>query len=115
VFYGIQQEMKDAATMLGASTSYFWRKIGIPLIWPAIAGTLTILFANAMGAYASAYALTGSGYNLAAIRIGALISGDIFAQPELACAIAVILGIIMLVGMLISEWMTKKMRKDVGR
>ena len=36
-----------------------------------------------MGAYASAYALTGSNYNLVSIRIGALLSGDIFAQPEL--------------------------------
>ncbi|MEG0472601.1 MAG: ABC transporter permease subunit [Solibacillus sp.] len=114
VFYGIQKEMKDAAMMLGASNAYFWRKIGLPIIWPALAGTLTILFANAMGAYASAYALTGSGYNLTAIRIGALLSGDIFAQPELASAIAVLLGAAMMVGMVISEWMTKKMRKDVN-
>jgi putative spermidine/putrescine transport system permease protein len=114
VFYAIQKELKDAAALLGASPVYFWRKIGLPIIWPAIAGTTTILFANAMGAYASAYALTGSGYNLASIRIGALLAGDIFAQPELASAIAVILGLIMVLGMLLSEWLSKKMRKDVA-
>ena len=61
--------------LLGASQFTFWRNIGLPILFPGIAGTFTILFANAMGAYASAYALTGSNYNLAAIRIGALITG----------------------------------------
>ena len=51
----------------------FWMKIGIPIMLPGIVGTFSVLFANAMGAYASAYALTGSSYNLVAIRIGALV------------------------------------------
>lgn len=113
IFYGIQQQWKEAANLLGASTFMFWRKIGIPIIFPGIAGTFAILFANAMGAYASAYALTGSGYNLAAIRIGTLLQGDIFAQPELASAIAVILGAFMVIGMVCSEWFTKKARRDL--
>lgn len=113
IYYGIQQQWKDAAKILGASTFTFWYKIGVPIIFPGIAGTFAILFANAMGAYASAYALTGSGVNLAAIRIGTLLSGDIFAQPELASAIAVVLGAIMVIGMVCSEWFTKKTRKDL--
>lgn len=113
IYYGIQQQWKDAATILGASNFTFWRRIGLPIIFPGIAGTFAILFANAMGAYASAYALTGSSYNLAAIRIGTLLSGDIFAQPELASAIAVVLGSIMVVGMVCSEWLTKRTRKDL--
>lgn len=113
IFYGIQQQWKDAANILGASTFMFWRKIGIPIIFPGVAGTFAILFANAMGAYASSYALTGSGYNLAAIRIGTLLQGDIFAQPELASAIAVILGAFMVIGMVCSEWFTKKARRDL--
>jgi putative spermidine/putrescine transport system permease protein len=114
IYYGIQQQWKDAATILGASQFTFWRRVGIPIIFPGIAGTFAILFANAMGAYASAYALTGSGYNLAAIRIGTLLSGDIFAQPELASAIAVVLGAVMVIGMVCSEWLTKKTRKDLA-
>ncbi|KAB2328588.1 ABC transporter permease subunit [Cytobacillus depressus] len=113
IYHGIQQQWKDAAALLGASPVVFWRKIGLPIIFPGIAGTFTILFANAMGAYASAYALTGSNFNLAAIRIGALITGDIFAQPELASAIAVLLGLIMIIVMLLSEWLVKKTRRDL--
>ncbi|HWO95400.1 MAG TPA: ABC transporter permease subunit [Bacillus sp. (in: firmicutes)] len=114
IFYGIQQQWKDAAALLGASKLMFWKKIGLPVLFPGIVGTFTILFANALGAYASAYALTGSNYNLAAIRIGALITGDIFAQPELASAIAVLLGAVMIIGMLASEWLIKKTRKDLS-
>ncbi|MGM0877961.1 MAG: ABC transporter permease [Bacillota bacterium] len=114
IFYGIQQQWKDAAALLGASKLMFWKKIGLPILFPGIVGTFTILFANALGAYASAYALTGSNYNLVAIRIGALITGDIFAQPELASAIAVLLGVVMIIGMLASEWLIKKTRKDLS-
>ncbi len=115
IYFGIQQQWKDAAALLGASTFMFWKKIGLPILFPGIAGTFTILFANAMGAYASAYALTGSSYNLASIRIGTLLTGDIFAQPELASAIAVLLGVIMVIGMLVSEWLTKKTRKGLSQ
>ena len=110
IYDGLQQQWKEAAALLGASTWQFWLKIGIPVMLPGIVGTFSVLFANAMGAYASAYALTSSNYNLVAIRIGALIKGDIFAQPELASAIAVLLAVTMVTAMLISEWSIKKTR-----
>ncbi|MFJ7404956.1 MULTISPECIES: ABC transporter permease [unclassified Lysinibacillus] len=110
IYDGIQQQWKEAAALLGASSFQFWIKIGIPVMLPGIVGTFSVLFANAMGAYASAYALTSSNYNLVAIRIGALIKGDIFAQPELASAIAVLLAVTMVTAMLISEWSIKKTR-----
>lgn len=113
IYYGIQQQWKDAAALLGANPVQFWMKIGIPVMLPGIVGTFSVLFANAMGAYASAYALTGSNFNLAAIRIGALVSGDIFAQPELASAIAVLLGATMISAMVLSEWSIKKTRRNL--
>jgi len=113
IYDGIQQQWKDAAALLGASTWQFWMKIGIPVMLPGIVGTFSVLFANAMGAYASAYALTSSNYNLVAIRIGSLIKGDIFAQPELASAIAVILAVTMVMAMLLSEWSISKTRRKL--
>lgn len=113
VYQGIQSQWKEAASLLGANPLQFWLKIGIPVILPSIAGTFSILFANAMGAYASAYALTGSTYNLVTIRIGALTSGDIFAKPELGSAIAVLLGLTLVMAMLINEWVTRKVRRDL--
>ncbi len=114
IYDGIQQQWKEAAALLGGASSWqFWMKIGIPVMLPGIVGTFSVLFANAMGAYASAYALTSSNYNLVAIRIGSLIKGDIFAQPELASAIAVILAVTMVTAMLISEWSISKTRRKV--
>ena len=114
VMESVKREWKEAASLLGASSFHFWRRIGLPVLWPSIVGTFSILFANAIGAYASAYALTGSNYNLVSIRIGALLSGDIFAQPELASAIAVLLGVVMVVAMLLSEWTLRKTRRRLG-
>lgn len=110
IYDGVQQQWKEAAALLGASTFQFWAKIGIPVMLPGIVGTFSVLFANAMGAYASAYALTNSNFNLVAIRIGALLKGDIFASPELASAIAVLLGVTMVLAMVLSEWSIKKSR-----
>ncbi|MDP4172270.1 MAG: ABC transporter permease subunit, partial [Bacillota bacterium] len=114
VYQGIQAQWKEAAYLLGANPLQFWLRIGMPVILPSVAGTFSILFANAMGAYASAYALTGSTYNLVTIRIGALTTGDIFAKPELGSAIAVLLGLTLILAMLINEWLTRKVRRDLS-
>lgn len=114
VYQGIQAQWKEAAYLLGANSLQFWLRIGMPVILPSVAGTFSILFANAMGAYASAYALTGSTYNLVTIRIGALTAGDIFAKPELGSAIAVLLGLTLILAMLTNEWLTRKVRRDLS-
>jgi putative spermidine/putrescine transport system permease protein len=114
IYKGVQDQWKEAASLLGASAVQFWLRIGIPVLFPSIAGTFSILFANAMGAYATAYALTGSTYNLVPIRIGSLVSGDIFARPELASALAVLLGITLIFSMLINEWLTRRVRRDLS-
>lgn len=92
-FDAIRNEWKEAALILGADAAKFWRHIGLPVLLPGIVGTFNILFANAMGAYATAVALTNGSINLLPIRIGALISGDIMLNPELASALSVVLGV----------------------
>lgn len=113
LYHAIQDNWKEAASLLGASPFQFWKRIGLPVLLPGIAGTFSILFANAMGAYASAYALTGSNYNLVPVRIGALVSGDIFARPELGSALGVLLGLTLLAAMLVNEWLMRKVRRDM--
>mgnify|MGYP002581847902 CR=1 FL=1 len=68
---GIKEELKQAAFLLGASSFEFWRYVGLPIILPGIVGVFSILFANAMGAYASAIAVV-----LAIILILALLLND---------------------------------------
>jgi putative spermidine/putrescine transport system permease protein len=112
-YFGIHEQWKEAASLLGASRLQFWRYIGMPVILPGVVGTFSILFANSMGAYATAYALVGSNYNLLAIRIGSLFAGDVFPRPELASALAMILGGTMIAAMWLNERMMRRVRRDL--
>lgn len=94
-FDALKDEWQEAAALMGASTMQYVRKVALPILTPAMIGTLVILIANAMGAYASVYALTSGNYNVVTIRIAALVSGDIFLEPNLAAAISVVLMLIM--------------------
>jgi putative spermidine/putrescine transport system permease protein len=62
---------------------------------------MILLFGNAFGAYATAYAFTGSFINLVTIVIGAQIQGDVLYNPGLGNAMALgmicIMSIIMLI------------------
>ncbi|MGD8190720.1 ABC transporter permease [Brevibacillus ginsengisoli] len=112
-YSGIHKSWRESASLLGASTFQFWRYIGLPVIFPSVVGTFSILFANAMGAYATAYALMGGTYNILPIRIGALVSGDVVSQPHLGSALAVILGLMMIGAMWFNERMMRRVRRDL--
>ncbi|MDQ0414776.1 MULTISPECIES: ABC transporter permease [Mesobacillus] len=110
----IKKEWKEAAYMLGASSVTYWRKVGLPNIMPSIAGTFIIMFANGMGTYETAYALTGSNINLVTIRIAALVSGDIYARPVIGSTLAVLFAAIMMAILALSQMLLKKVRRDLA-
>ncbi|MFJ8235426.1 ABC transporter permease [Ureibacillus sp. NPDC094379] len=110
----IRKEWKEAAFLLGASNWKYWQKVGLPSIMPSIAGTFVIMFANGMGTYETAYALTGSNVNLVTIQIASLVSGDIYARPIIGSTLAVIFAIVMIVILFISQVLLKKVRRDLA-
>ncbi len=91
---GLKREWSEAASTLGASRLQFWLHIGLPVLWPNLLGTLSLLFANAFGAIATAYALTGSSLNIVPILLYAQIRGDVLHNPGLGAALA--LGMIVI-------------------
>jgi len=91
---GLKKEWSEAAATLGATPSQFWRYVGLPVLWPNLLGTLSLLFANAFGAIATAYALTGSSLNIVPILLYAQIRGDVLNNPGLGAALA--LGMIVI-------------------
>jgi len=91
---GLKKEWNEAAATLGASNTQFWRYVGLPVLWPNLLGTLSLLFANAFGAIATAYALTGSSLNIVPILLYAQIRGDVLNNPGLGAALA--LGMIVI-------------------
>ena len=94
---GLKREWREAAANLGAGTWEYWRYIALPILWPPLLGSTLLLFANAFGAVATAYALTGSSLNIVTIVLYAQIRGDVLHNPNLGYALA--LGMIFMTGM----------------
>ena len=94
-FGGLSVEWREAAVNMGASTWQYWRYIGLPLLAPSMLAGLVLLFANAYGAYATAYTLVGSRLVLVTTQIAFVVTGEVLHDPELAKAMATISLIIM--------------------
>ena len=107
-FDALREDWRESASLLGASSWQFWRFIGLPVLTPALLGTFVILLANALGAYATVYALTTGNFNVLPIRIAALVSGDISLDPNMASALAVILVGLMTLVTLVHQWLLKR-------
>ena len=93
---GLKREWREAAENLGATSAQYWRHIAMPVLVPSILGTMILLFGNAFGAHATAYALTGGLFNLATLLIGQQISGDVLHNPGLGYAVA--MGMVLIMG-----------------
>jgi putative spermidine/putrescine transport system permease protein len=94
---GLKREWREACDSLGGSAWHYWRYVGLPVLWPSIMGGALLLFANAFGAVATAYALTGSSLNIATILLYAQIRGDVLHDQNLGYALA--LGMIIITGL----------------
>ncbi|WP_174010660.1 hypothetical protein [Rhizobium rhizogenes] len=81
---------------VGVGTARFWLRVGVPVVGRQMIAITTLLFANAMGTYATTLALTGTSVNVVVtIRISKLVSGDVFSDPNLANAIATALLLVL--------------------
>ena len=102
---GLKKEWREAAEILGATNTHYWTKVALPILFPSILGTTLLLFANAFGAIATAYSLTGSTFNIVPIQLYAQIRGDVLHNPNLGYALA--LGMIVITGIsnLIYIWL----------
>jgi putative spermidine/putrescine transport system permease protein len=94
---GLKREWREASSILGATPWQYWRYVALPVLWPSILGTTLMLFANAFGAIATAYALTGSSLNIVTILLYAQIRGDVLHDQNLGYALA--LGMILITGL----------------
>lgn len=93
---GLRREWREAAETLGASSLRYWQSIALPILWPSLFGCTLLLFANAFGAIATAYALTGSSLNIVPILLYAQIRGDVLHDANLGYALA--FGMVVITG-----------------
>ena len=105
---GLKREWREAAENLGASNAQYWFRIAFPVLLPSILGSMILLFGNAFGAYATAYALTGGRLGIITIQIGAQIRGDVLHNPGLGYAMAMGMVVIMAISLTGYSWLQKR-------
>lgn len=102
---GLRREWREAAEVLGATRAQYWRMVAFPILWPTLLGTLALLFANAFGAVATAYALTGSSLSIVPIVLFAQIRGDVLQDPHIGYALAFGMIVVTGIGNALYIWM----------
>ena len=105
---GLKREWREAAQILGASSWHYWRYVALPILLPSLLGATILLFGNAFGAYATAYALTGGSLNLVTIVIGAQMRGDVLNNPNLGYALGLGMIVIMAFSIVMYSWLQRR-------
>jgi putative spermidine/putrescine transport system permease protein len=98
-FDGLRNEWLEASENLGASRLQYWRYVAFPILLPSIAGTFALLFGNAFGAQATAYALIGGGgqYSVITLLVGSQFRSDTFNNPGIGNALAFGMIVVMVI------------------
>lgn len=104
----LRPEWLEAATNLGASRFTYWRKIALPILLPSLIAALMLLFANAFGAFATAYALAQGNINLVTILISFAIAGNVSVDLGLGNALAVGMVLVLLVAVTLYTLMLRR-------
>ena len=107
----VGRDIEEAAALIGVGKLRFWLKIGLPTVARQLVAISILLFANAMGTFATTFALTGTSINIVTIRISELVSGDIFSDPNLANAIAICLLLALLAPITASQILAGEKRR----
>ena len=110
-FDGVQKQWKEACTLLGGTPGIFWRKVGIPVLMPSILGTFSVLFANALAAYATIYALMMDNIALLPVQIAGCFTGEVKIRAGLGGALSVVMMAIMVIMILITNGLSRRFQK----
>ena len=110
-FAGIRKEWKEAVALLGGKEGIFWRKVGIPVLMPEILGTFSVLFANALAAYATVYALMMNNISLLPIQIAGSYVGEVKTRPGPGGALSVVMMVLMCLMILVTNCLSRHFRK----
>lgn len=107
-FKGLKKQWHESVKLLGGSNTTYWFKVAIPNMLPSILGTFSVLFANALAAYATGYALLSSNAMLLPIRISEQFVGDVVQNQEFGSALAVVMIILMVLTTQLTGYFQKR-------
>jgi len=108
---GLRPEWREASSSLGGNTRHYWRYVGLPILTPAILADFFLLFANAFGAYATAYTLTSSRFNLVTLQLGSLFTGEVLRDPGAGDAMGILALLLMAITILLYQLISRQTRR----
>jgi putative spermidine/putrescine transport system permease protein len=111
----LRPEWREAATNLGASNFTYWRRVGLPILFPSLIGATMLLFANSFGAFATAYALAQGAINLVPIQMDYVVNGNVTVDFGLGNALAVGMIVVLLVAVSLYTTMLRRVSRWQGR
>ena len=113
----LRTEWKEANTSLGGSQFVFWRKIGIPILSPAIIGGFVLLFGSAFATHASAAVLLGSGaFPLITLQIANELGGTAaVCWQNAAMAMGLVTAVVAIVVLIVFNLLQGRSQKWLQR
>jgi putative spermidine/putrescine transport system permease protein len=105
---GLKKDWREASESAGASTLQYWRHVAFPILLPSLLASTILLFGNAFGAQATAFALTGGFLQIVPILIGNQLAGDVLGSKNLAFAVAMGMVAIMGVTLIAYSWLARR-------
>ncbi|WP_426936610.1 ABC transporter permease [Brevibacterium sp. LE-L] len=112
-FVALRQQWREANTSLGGTDLTFWRRVGLPVITPALLGAWLLMFGSAFGTHASAAVLIGTGgFPLIPLEIAGQLAGSAATGGEgVAMALGVTTGAIAVIVLIAFNALTKRSAK----
>jgi putative spermidine/putrescine transport system permease protein len=112
---GLKPAWREAAENLGARSWHYWRYVGGPVLFPAVLGSMLLLFGFGLSAYATAQALTSGTIPLTSIQIGSFLSGNVIAGQQnvgkaLGLGMVIIIAVVMALYILLQRRAAKWLR-----
>jgi putative spermidine/putrescine transport system permease protein len=107
----LKPQWQEAAAMLGAPSWVYWRRVGLPVMAAPFLAALALLFASALGAYATAWGLSGGKLSLFTIQIAFEVNGDVSFDPGKASAMSLTLAAIMALSILAAQLMARRSQR----
>jgi putative spermidine/putrescine transport system permease protein len=112
---GLRPEWREAATNLGASNFTYWLRVALPILFPSLVAATMLLFANAFGAFATAFALAQGNINLVPILINFVVNGNVTVDFGLGNALAVGMIVVLLAAVSLYSVMLRRVNTWQGR
>ena len=110
-FTALKKEWRECVLLMGGYGFDYWGRVAIPVLLPSILGTLSVLFSNALAAYATAYALFQHNFALLPLQINKQYKGDVSIDTATGGALCFVMIAVMLIATGITNSLNKRALK----